>query len=524
MTRWLLGAVIGLTALPALAQPATPQATGPRKRTNEKRAIGIMKTLGSCQSLFREGDKDANGELDYADSIKALVKTNLLADDLADGESHGYTFVVNRSAKTPQFLWMAVAAPTKPGISGDRYFATNHAGVVYHSLKPIPLVDDCAIKGVPVGGELKGFDPAAGFSPRHKLLMKLAKIGIERRERFFRDAKSERFHIVELRARSESWRAFAGTVVIKTGVGEMAGYEMDGAGLLEQVEKGKVSITERGTRPPKGAPAGGKLKLIDLETDKVVATGVYRQDMLPASLVLFGLSSFAARGKLPLPFECRLTDDAFTKEQPQAVLSQLASVPALDGHKPAAAYQLACGKRIWTVWLDAQHQPMAFKGPDGALFTSSDRDTFQTELMSHHKEALEKAMGKRLKGARRLGNETAAIGAMKVLSTAQVLFREGDKDANGTLDYANGLEDLGKCGLIDKVLASGTKQGYRFELTSGAKAPEFTWMAVASPVKPGVTGSRHFAVNHEGVIYTSDTPFVLDGVTCKIKGGKPLGR
>ncbi|MBL4848054.1 MAG: hypothetical protein JKY65_21265, partial [Planctomycetes bacterium] len=40
------------------------------------------------------------------------------------------------------------------------------------------------------------------------------------------------------------------------------------------------------------------------------------------------------------------------------------------------------------------------------------------------------------------GNEVAAIGSLKTLSMAQTLFREGDKDGNGALDYANDLPTL----------------------------------------------------------------------------------
>jgi hypothetical protein len=118
-------------------------------------------------------------------------------------------------------------------------------------------------------------------------------------------------------------------------------------------------------------------------------------------------------------------------------------------------------------------------------------------------------------------NESAAIGALKTISVAQTLFREGDKDGNGVLDYAGSLEALGKTQLIDKVLARGEKQGYRFVVCHGSKAPEFIWMAVASP-KDGK--GRHFAVNQAGVIYQRSTPFELDSVGCEIKGGQPVGR
>jgi hypothetical protein len=127
-------------------------------------------------------------------------------------------------------------------------------------------------------------------------------------------------------------------------------------------------------------------------------------------------------------------------------------------------------------------------------------------------------------GGRKLGNEAAAIGALKALGSSQALFREGDKDANNELDYAPNLAALAKARLIDSVLGSGKKQGYRFELCRSSKNPEFLWMAVASPLEPGKSGKRHFATNHEGVIYYSSTPFELDRVECKIKGGQPVGR
>src|SRR5439155_126410 len=66
--------------------------------------------------------------------------------------------------------------------------------------------------------------------------------------------------------------------------------------------------------------------------------------------------------------------------------------------------------------------------------------------------------------ARKGSNEAAAIGAMRTLVTAQSLFREGDKDHNDVLDYAQSVGSLGKYNLIDDTLAHGTKQGYTFEV------------------------------------------------------------
>jgi hypothetical protein len=122
------------------------------------------------------------------------------------------------------------------------------------------------------------------------------------------------------------------------------------------------------------------------------------------------------------------------------------------------------------------------------------------------------------------GNEVSAIGALRTITISQTLFREGDKDGDGELDYAANLAELEKAGLIDRVLGSGRKRGYTFETCRGSKAPEFTWMAVASPMTPGKSGNRHFAVNQKGVTFQSETPFKLDREGCKITGGRPIGR
>jgi len=59
------------------------------------------------------------------------------------------------------------------------------------------------------------------------------------------------------------------------------------------------------------------------------------------------------------------------------------------------------------------------------------------------------------------------------------------------------LTELGAAGLIDPVLASGEKQGYRFRLEDTGSG----WVAVAEPTEPGVTGHRRFAVDESGRLY-----------------------
>ena len=100
--------------------------------------------------------------------------------------------------------------------------------------------------------------------------------------------------------------------------------------------------------------------------------------------------------------------------------------------------------------------------------------------------------------ARKGANEAAAKSAMRTLFTVQNLFREGDKDGDGQLDYATDLTELKTAGLIDGVFASGTKQGYVFQILNGASL--YTWSATADPQVPGKSGDNYYFIDETGVI------------------------
>ena len=97
--------------------------------------------------------------------------------------------------------------------------------------------------------------------------------------------------------------------------------------------------------------------------------------------------------------------------------------------------------------------------------------------------------------ARKTGNETAAIGALRTIASVQAQFREGDREGDSQLDYASTIAELSLTGLIDNVLGSGTKSGYAFAL-SGAT---YDWQASATPVSTN-TGARNFMVCTDGVV------------------------
>lgn len=122
--------------------------------------------------------------------------------------------------------------------------------------------------------------------------------------------------------------------------------------------------------------------------------------------------------------------------------------------------------------------------------------------------------------ARKRGNEAAAIGALKTITTAQSLFREADKDGDQVLDYGD-LQELSDTSLIDPVLGSGMKQGYTFQVVPAPSTPELLWMATAAPLQPGTTGERYFMVNHEGVVLESTSPFTITDDCATPAGAAP---
>lgn len=120
--------------------------------------------------------------------------------------------------------------------------------------------------------------------------------------------------------------------------------------------------------------------------------------------------------------------------------------------------------------------------------------------------------------AKKHGNETAAIAALDALNSAQVLFRERDRDGDGALDYAGsaaiwGLPQLLSAALIDDALGGGTKQGYGFytsaqyanDFTNGAPPdPTNVYTSIAWPEKPGKTGDHVYLSSQSGVIYVAE--------------------
>ena len=101
-------------------------------------------------------------------------------------------------------------------------------------------------------------------------------------------------------------------------------------------------------------------------------------------------------------------------------------------------------------------------------------------------------------------NESAAIGALRTLNTAQSIYRESGKETlKGAPQYADSLAELSATGtdLIDDVLGTGSKQSYRFQISADPEG--YSWDATAWAATEE-HGQRRFYTNQSGVIWFSE--------------------
>lgn len=93
-------------------------------------------------------------------------------------------------------------------------------------------------------------------------------------------------------------------------------------------------------------------------------------------------------------------------------------------------------------------------------------------------------------------NEVGAQSSIRLIRQAETTYRsENDQHRFGT------LQELHSSGLIDADLASGTKDGYRYDVRIGKDS----YTASAVPVEYDVTGSWSFYLDESGVIRGSPT-------------------
>jgi type IV pilus assembly protein PilA len=113
-------------------------------------------------------------------------------------------------------------------------------------------------------------------------------------------------------------------------------------------------------------------------------------------------------------------------------------------------------------------------------------------------------------------NEASAVGSVRTINTAEITYASTYPNvgfaALASLGGAGGTSAA--AGLIDSVLASGTKTGYTLAVVPGSGTPVPSYTITANPVS-AQTGTRHFCSDQSGVIRVDPTTTITgDGTAC----------
>ena len=128
-----------------------------------------------------------------------------------------------------------------------------------------------------------------------------------------------------------------------------------------------------------------------------------------------------------------------------------------------------------------------------------------------------------LLASRRAANEASAQASLHTIFNGQMTYQL----TRGNGAFSNNLTKLRNANIIDNVLGSGTKSGYKFKIVqqsgSGSSA---VFGCYASPVTTsgvGKTGTRRFGVTEAGILRGDTTVGTLPNTRAKINAMAPMG-
>jgi type IV pilus assembly protein PilA len=129
-------------------------------------------------------------------------------------------------------------------------------------------------------------------------------------------------------------------------------------------------------------------------------------------------------------------------------------------------------------------------------------------------------------------NEASAVGSIRTINTSEVTYASTYPDQGFATLAALGPSAGGaggtstNAGLIDSVLASGTKSGYTFVILLGTATAPSTAIpsyAVNGDPQSTQTGTRHFCSDMSGVIrYDATAAIASAGATGCVTTASPL--
>lgn len=114
--------------------------------------------------------------------------------------------------------------------------------------------------------------------------------------------------------------------------------------------------------------------------------------------------------------------------------------------------------------------------------------------------------------SRMAANEASAVQSLRTLQSSETAYAI----TYPSVGFSTNLSDLGdgntnpcvaavaQACLIDSILASGTKSGYKFTWGGDGKTPSVSYTINADPLTRGSSGRRSFFTNYPGVIRYND--------------------
>ena len=109
-------------------------------------------------------------------------------------------------------------------------------------------------------------------------------------------------------------------------------------------------------------------------------------------------------------------------------------------------------------------------------------------------------------------NQASAVGSLRTLNTSEITYSTTyNTGFSPTLvalgPPASGGGNAASAGMIDSVLAAGTKSGYSFvySTTAGTTGRYDTYTLNANPVTAGTTGTNYYFTDQSGVIRQNST-------------------
>ncbi len=151
----LIELLIVVAIILIIAAIAIPNLLRSRIAANEASAVGSLRTLDTAEITYNT----AYPTVGFACSLGVIgpptgntpassIAAGLIDSNLAGGTKSGYSFTVACvGGGTPSVNYQSTAAPTSPGVTGQRYFCSDASGVIKYDASSTA---NCLTNGNPI--------------------------------------------------------------------------------------------------------------------------------------------------------------------------------------------------------------------------------------------------------------------------------------------------------------------------------------------------------------------------------------